>query len=334
MTSAARSVALERLGYTPRQARFLTLAALHGGYFVRRQYVAFTGGQHGVAAVGFISRVLERGHVAVVEAPVMGRVYHVGYKPLYAALGDVDNRNRRIHSAASIRRRLMALDYVLAHQEDVFVVTERDQVAFFVNEHYIPRSSLPSTPYTSTDGRSTTTRYFVEKLPIARRATAVVFVYIDDDDATIGGFATFLERHRALLLTLRVPAHVEFVTTVPRHVTRAEACFEQRLGTGAVRRPLSLGTLGAYVLARMRLEEGRLAGTSQHELDALRRDLAAVPSATGDAVYRRWATDGAAALDAWVRDQHVTTPLGVVTFSGYLLPHSYGLKPGVRSYHG
>ena len=40
---AVRCQAIEMLGYTPRQAQFLVLVALHGGYFLRRQYVAFTG---------------------------------------------------------------------------------------------------------------------------------------------------------------------------------------------------------------------------------------------------------------------------------------------------
>ena len=38
-----RCHALEMLGYTARQAQFLVLVALHGGYFLRRHYVAFTG---------------------------------------------------------------------------------------------------------------------------------------------------------------------------------------------------------------------------------------------------------------------------------------------------
>jgi len=33
--------ALEAFGYTARQAQFLALAAVHGGYFLRRQFLAF-----------------------------------------------------------------------------------------------------------------------------------------------------------------------------------------------------------------------------------------------------------------------------------------------------
>ncbi len=38
MSSAERIAALKGLGYTEREAAFLCLAALHGGYFLRRQY--------------------------------------------------------------------------------------------------------------------------------------------------------------------------------------------------------------------------------------------------------------------------------------------------------
>lgn len=40
---------LEALGYTTRQAQFLALVAVHGGGFLRRQFLAFTGRAHGLA---------------------------------------------------------------------------------------------------------------------------------------------------------------------------------------------------------------------------------------------------------------------------------------------
>jgi hypothetical protein len=43
MTASERMAAVETLGYTPREDRFLTIAALHSGYFLRRQFTAFAG---------------------------------------------------------------------------------------------------------------------------------------------------------------------------------------------------------------------------------------------------------------------------------------------------
>jgi hypothetical protein len=41
MTFDERVAALAPLGFTPRQTRFLVTAALHSGYCLRRQYLAF-----------------------------------------------------------------------------------------------------------------------------------------------------------------------------------------------------------------------------------------------------------------------------------------------------
>src|SRR5689334_23975110 len=87
-------LALERFGYTSRQAAFLALVARHGGYFLRRQYVAFTGQSHGLATVRFLRRLVERRHARTLST-LDGAVFHLSARPLYAALGEEHNRNRR-----------------------------------------------------------------------------------------------------------------------------------------------------------------------------------------------------------------------------------------------
>ena len=72
---AVRCQALEMLGYTPRQAQFLVLVSLHGGYFLRRQYVAFTGTPHGQAAVRFLAHAVAREHVRVLPDGRQGHVF-------------------------------------------------------------------------------------------------------------------------------------------------------------------------------------------------------------------------------------------------------------------
>ena len=48
----------------------------------------------------FVARLVARGFVRAVEPrPVRrGRLYHVHHKPLYEAIGQGDNRNRRLHT--------------------------------------------------------------------------------------------------------------------------------------------------------------------------------------------------------------------------------------------
>jgi len=52
---------LEAFGYTTRQAQFLALVAVNGGYFLRRQFGAFTGRTHGLATVRFLDGAVTRG---------------------------------------------------------------------------------------------------------------------------------------------------------------------------------------------------------------------------------------------------------------------------------
>ena len=65
LTNAERMQALQRLGYTDREASFLCLAALHGGYFLRRQYGQFLGHSLGGTAAALIEKLLAKGHVQV-----------------------------------------------------------------------------------------------------------------------------------------------------------------------------------------------------------------------------------------------------------------------------
>ena len=81
-----RCQALEMLGYTPRQAQILVLIALHGGYFLRRQYVTFTGTPHGQATVGFLAHAVAREHVRVLPAAV--RATLDGRRYVSSALSD------------------------------------------------------------------------------------------------------------------------------------------------------------------------------------------------------------------------------------------------------
>ena len=117
------------LGYTPRQAQFLVLVALHGGYFLRRQYVAFTGTPHGQATVRFLAHAVRREHVRVLPYGRQGRVFHLSARPLYAAIGEEDNRNRRPAEWDAVIRKLMTLDFVLAHPTARFSATEEEKVA-------------------------------------------------------------------------------------------------------------------------------------------------------------------------------------------------------------
>ena len=60
MTFEERVTALTPLGFTPRQTRFLVTAALHSGYCLRRQYLAFAGVRYGKNVRDFLEALVRR----------------------------------------------------------------------------------------------------------------------------------------------------------------------------------------------------------------------------------------------------------------------------------
>jgi hypothetical protein len=104
---------LKLFGYSEREAGFLCLVGLQGGYFLRRQYSQFTGVRAGKADVSLVEKLLQKGHAIEIVGCRHGTVYHLDSRSFYAALAPGDNRNRRSRAARSIKTRLMALDYIL-----------------------------------------------------------------------------------------------------------------------------------------------------------------------------------------------------------------------------
>ena len=166
MTNPERIEALKRLGYTDREAAFLCLAALQGGYFLRRHYCNFIGKEIVGTVAALIEKLLAQQQDAAITAFNNTKIYHLGSRPFYAAIGETDNRNRREHSAALIKSRLLSLDFVLAHRDYRYLATEREKLDYFSGTLEIALSALPYKRYISLKTPSTTTRYFVDKYPI------------------------------------------------------------------------------------------------------------------------------------------------------------------------
>jgi len=168
MTFDERVLALEYLGLTPRQTRFLVTVALHGGYCVRRQYLAFAGVAYGKTVRDFLDGLVrQRLAERFLFHGNRGHIYHVHARSIYRAIDQLDNRNRRHVSPAVIARKLMVLDFVLTEPEADWYATEQDKVALFAERFRVPQSDLPSRVYDASDTLlPPTTRYFIHKLPI------------------------------------------------------------------------------------------------------------------------------------------------------------------------
>lgn len=179
--------ALEQFGYSEPEAGFLSLAALHGGYFLRRQFVAFLGRQDGGTVTQLSQKTLAQGHARTSTWRQNTQLYHLCARPFYEALGQGDNRNRRPREVTAIKNKVMGLDFVLGHRKVPYLSTEQEKLDYFTGHLRLDPSRLPSQRYRSATGGVTTTRYFVDKYPLfvappprEGLAPVVSFCFVDE----------------------------------------------------------------------------------------------------------------------------------------------------------
>src|SRR5579859_973409 len=139
--------ALQAFGYTEAEARFLYIVATHSGYFVARQFLAFTGVQWGKRTNLFWNKLQSNKHARSGALPRYRRVYHLFAREIYRELHREHLRNRRRHEHEYIEARIAILDFVLANPELSYLETEPDKLAFFCRELGIEARFLPSKTY-------------------------------------------------------------------------------------------------------------------------------------------------------------------------------------------
>jgi hypothetical protein len=190
---------------TDRQARFLVTVMRHAGVFVGRQYAAFAGITHGQKVHDFVERLLVRRFATSIELGTTGRtrIFHVHYKPLYAAIGEPDNRNRRRVAIDRTIQRLMILDAVVADRSVTWLGSEHEKRRHFMKrlgdglrDNEYPRLVFGKPP-------NVTIRYFPDKLPIGYEPGCCrhVFLYLALSPSPVD-FCVFILRHLELLSAL------------------------------------------------------------------------------------------------------------------------------------
>jgi hypothetical protein len=218
----ARVNALSHLGFTQRQREFLVTVMVHSGCFLERQYCAFTGTVRGQNSREFMSRLVSRGFARAIEpGPVRrGRLYHVHHKPLYEAIGQADNRNRRLRTIGRM--------VVLSDRRCWWLSPADDKWRFFClkRDNYLRPEDYPHIAFGS--GRQRTVRCFPDKVPAGvekDRTDHLVFLYLVNRRIPVD-FRQFLIRHLALLRFVRTWT-VRLL--VPRRFKKAVALYKAAL---------------------------------------------------------------------------------------------------------
>ena len=213
-----RPEALAPLGWTGRDAEWITLVCLHSGVFVRAQF-CHAYGCSPQTAMRFDRRLTDEGIAGESALPgsrTNQKLCHIHARPLYRTLGIEDLRHRRRPGDAVLWRRLLSLDAVLESPDLAWLPTEQDKVRYFTDLRIDP-DLLPRRVYTGRGG--ITTRYFAWKLPIAGHSTRATFVYADPGLDTTRQLGRWCAEHEDLWAALRAAGLQVHVHAVAR--TRA-----------------------------------------------------------------------------------------------------------------
>lgn len=331
MTNEERIQALVDLGYLKREAEFLCTAALNSGFFLRRQYLQFLGAKPGYADDLLIGKVINLGHGRVVTLR-QTQLCHLCSRPFYAAIGEPDNRNRRMRSALSMQTKLMALDYVISSPGHEYLATEEQKVDFFNRQLGIATDRLPVKTYQSRHQDSTTDRYFVDKFPIriVRESPpahpVVSFCYIDEGSVATPGFETWLGQY-ARLFSILGRFRVVYVATKETRFVQAGKLFRTfaksvpGMNTGAH------GSLNDRLLRYFQLEDLFRAGDFQKldaaKLDDLRRLRREFGDKRTERLFEAWRQGGPSAVIRILDEDTAVLPPREALFETCRIPWCY-----------
>jgi hypothetical protein len=285
----AHLAALEALGYTAAEARFLYVVATHSGYFVARQFLAFAAAHWGYRTNTFWNKLHAKKHARTECFPKSGTVYHLFSRRLYRQIDRENIRNRREHEIEYIQRRIGMLDYVLSHPQWTYLETEPEKVSYFCAQLKVPNHVLPSKIYHGRKTSEPTVRYFVDKFPMFFGAdassTPVTFTYLQGQEAHLTEFVHHLEAYLPLFRQL---SEFRFL-----YLARLDSHFEK---AGELFRSLVTIPLGSdvseellrYFKIRKTWDLGLYASLSEADLIFRNQAKARFGSQRFEHLYRGW----------------------------------------------
>jgi hypothetical protein len=281
--------ALQSFGYTEQEARFLYIVATHSGYFVARQFLAFTAAHWGKRTTTFWNKLETRRHVRTESFPMSGVVHHLFSRRLYRQIEKENLRNRRTHEIDFIKRRIAILDFVLLNQRYQYLETEPDKVRFFCGTLNIDKQYLPARLYIGTKTSRPTIRFFQDRFPmfLVSPSPLVTFTYVQEGGL---GFTEFVSYLRTYLPLFRQLSEFRLV-----YVSRTNSCFPKatEIFNSFVKIPLEsdiAGDLLRYFRVRKAWDEKQYAAVS--DADLIFRNLARgrFNGERFEGLYRGWKT--------------------------------------------
>jgi hypothetical protein len=291
---------IERLGYTPREAGFMALVAMHSGFFLRRHFNHYLHKGDGGLAHSFLTKALKNKHVQVLPLGQRRSVFHLCSRILYRLCGIKESQDRRTKADRTIKTMLLCLDYVIDHPHQHFFRTKQQKLEYFRDTLHISLNKLPSLDLvTPTAGKHRS--YFPDRFPISilpeteSQPRRISFCFVDDGIETLGPLWRFLLRHGQLVRSLP-SSEIVYVAETKRHFVDAGRMLVRAFpkldaGTVAAREcPRGVDHFLSYLEAREVFEEAVVSPTFEQSGIL----------AEGKAIYNTAAHHNL--FNAWMRD--------------------------------
>ena len=333
MITPERTGALQNFGYDREEARFLCIAALQSGYFLRRQFLSFIGGTKGSKDVVLIKKLRLNRHCQITVYRHNRMVYHLSAKPLYVALGEADNRNRRERQPSTIKNKLMGLDFVLEHLTHRYLATEREKVDYFTRTLKIAPQGLPTRWYESRRGRGKAAKYFVDKYPLflanppGVSEPVVHFCYVDEGAQSADGFRTYLDQYSRLFAALP-DFRVIYIAQYPGLFPEVQRQFEKFAAKQERQDPPldpASRELLKYFETRQQYEAHDFSLFDTARLIRYREEKKRFAGEQYEALYSQWRTGGSAAVASALNPGQNPKEIPIERFSTYVVEHDYDL---------
>jgi len=308
-------------GYSLHEARWLRRVITHAGVFLRRQYRAFLGVGPGGREQRLDARLRVARHATVLPYHGRERLYHVRSHALYAALGHENSRLRRALPAPAATERLMVLDFISREPRE-YLASEHEKVSALIARCGLTCEHFPKRVYYSAQDRTkTTTRYFVDRYPIALEHDCVHFVVPDLAPRAAAVFAGFLLDYRPLLEA--VPqAEIIYVTGPAENGRAAQTLFERACAPlSPTSNPAHVEALDQYFTTRRALEQHAYGQLSADRLDRHHDDVRRYAGPATERLYAEWLRGGVIALTRAIHAAPL--PRRRITFRHVTLPWRY-----------
>ena len=306
---------LVTLGYRERDAEFVVAAALTGGYFLRRQYRAFSGCRKGRAELRLLRCAEANRHVRAAFPGHSRRetLYQLRGSSLRKALGPAAGEVRgRARARRWVKQHLLALDHFIGSEDGRWLLHAGEKAAFF-RSLGIPEALLPAAPRTRNGKRI----LFPDAFPIQVAdgdGPTVAFSYAHAE-ATEAGMLRHLQRHEPLAGALASRGiGIDLAVLADSAVQFLRLRRAWRKWAGRVERDWKEAQLFEL---RRRVDKRRWKALS---LESIQRyaDLRAAHDGEGaERRYRAWIANGAPQRDPG------PCPTASCTYREVLLDHDY-----------